>query len=137
MSEMGGRMSGPIVFISRNRVKARKLEEFERFFRATVEPLRADKPGTVAFLAYLSDDGSEVSIVHVFPDADAMDSHMQGAAERAKAGYELIESAGIEVYGTPSEGVVQMIERIAGSGLPVNLRSRQLGGYLRLPAAGT
>lgn len=128
-------MSEPIVFISRNKVKEGKLEEFKRFYRAGAELLEAEKPGTVAFLAYVSDDGAEVSIVHVFPDADAMDRHMQGAAERAKEAYQFIESAGIDIYGTPNEGVLQMMKQIAGSGLPVSVRRRHLGGYLRLAAS--
>ena len=79
-------MPEPIVFISRNRVKESKLEEFKLVYRAGAERLRREKPGTVAFLAYASDDGAEVSIVHVFPDADAMDRHMEGVAERSKEG---------------------------------------------------
>lgn len=127
-------MSEPIVFISRNRVKEGKLDEFKRSYRAGAEALKREKPGTVAFLAYVSDDGAEVSIVHVFRDADAMDRHMQGAAERAKEAYQFIESAGIDIYGMPNEGVLQMMEQIAGSGLPVSVRPQHLGGYLRLPA---
>jgi quinol monooxygenase YgiN len=128
------RMSEPIVFISRGRVKQGKLEEFKRFYREGAEGLKREKPGTVAFLAYVSDDGAEVSIVHVFPDAEAMDRHMQGVSERAKEAYQFIESAGMEIYGTPNDGVLQMMRQIAGSGLPISVRPQHLGGYLRLTA---
>ncbi len=124
-------MSEPIVFMSRNRVKAGKLEEFKMLYRAGVEKLGREKPGTVAFLAYASDDGDEVSIVHVFPDADAMDRHMEGVAERSQEAFQFIESAGFDIYGAPSDRVLQMMKQ---SGVPLSVRPQLLGGYLRLVA---
>ena len=70
----------------------------------------------MAFLAYASDDGAEVSIFHVFPDADAMDHHMQGVVERSKEAFQFIESAGFEICGAPSDDVLQMMKQIADSG---------------------
>jgi quinol monooxygenase YgiN len=125
-------MSGPIVFISRNRVKRGKLQEFELYYRMGAEKLGREKPGTVAFLAYASDDGAEVSIFHVFPNAEAMDHHMQGVVERSKEAFQFIESAGFEIYGAPSDDVLQMMKQIADSGLPVRIHSRLVGGYLHL-----
>ena len=124
-------MSEPIVFMSRNRVKAGKLEEFKMLYRAGVEKFGREKPGTVAFLAYASDDGDEVSIVHVFPDADAMDRHMEGVAERSQEAFQFIESAGFDIYGAPSDRVLQMMKQ---SGVPLSVRPQLLGGYLRLVA---
>lgn len=121
-------MSRAIVSISRNRIKAGKLEDFKQFFRQGTPGIEADKPGTVAFLAYLNDEGSEVSIVHVFPDAAAMDRHLEGAAERARAAYEFMQPISMEVYGTPSDGVLGMMKQIAGTGVTVSIRPHHLGG---------
>jgi quinol monooxygenase YgiN len=127
-------LSEPIVFISRSRVKEGKLEEFERFFRAGSEKLKGEKPGTVAFLTYASDSGDEVTIVHLFPNAEAMERHMEGVAERSKEAFQFIESAGFDVYGAPNDGVLEMMKQIASSGIPVKVRPHVLGGYLRLAA---
>ncbi len=130
-------MSEPIVFISRNRVKESKLEEFKLQYRAGAEKLGREKPGTVVFLAYASDDGAEVSIFHVFPDADAMDHHMQGVVERSKEAFQFIGSAGFEIYGAPSDDVLQMMKQIADSGPPVRIDPQLLGGYLHLTAGSS
>lgn len=124
-------MGAPVVFISRNRVKEGKLEGFKKAYQETSERLKLDKPGTVAFLAYLGDDGAEVSIIHLFPDADAMDRHLEGVAERTKLAYEFIESAGMEIYGKLNDAALQTFKQIAESGLPVTFRPDFLGGYLR------
>lgn len=109
-------MSEPIVFISQSRVKEGKLDGFERYFREGAKLLEAEKPRTLVFLAYLNEGGSRVTIVHVFADADSMDLHMQGVADRAKAAFEFIESEGLEVYGNPSDRVLETMRRVATSG---------------------
>ncbi|HYU81616.1 MAG TPA: antibiotic biosynthesis monooxygenase [Candidatus Polarisedimenticolia bacterium] len=124
-------MGAPVVFISRNRVKEGKLEGFRKACQDTSERLNRDKPGTVAFLAYVSDDGAEVSIIHLFPDADAMDRHLDGVAERTQLAYEFIESAGMEIYGKLNDAALQTFKQIAESGLPVTFRRDFIGGYLR------
>jgi len=129
-------MSEPIVFISHSTVKDGQLEDLKDFLRAGTTVLEAEKPGTVAFLAYLGEEGSELSIVHVFPDADAMDLHLQGVDERAGAADEFIQTQGYEIYGTPSETVLATMRRYASSeGVPLTVRPDHAGGYLR-PLAG-
>ena len=120
-------MSEPIVFISKFEVKEGKLEALREFFRTGVPELERDKPGTVAFLPFLSEDGSELAIVHVFPDADAFDRHVVGAEERSEAAYEFIEPVGLELFGSPSGPVRQMLSQGATSFLPVFVQ-----GFLRL-----
>ena len=90
-------MSGPIVFISHNAVKEGKLEGFRDAFGVVAEALDAEKPGTVVFLAFADEDGSEVSVVHVFPDADAMGRHLEGVQERMGTALEFIQTRGYEI----------------------------------------
>jgi uncharacterized protein YkuJ len=125
-------MSEPIVFISNQRIKEGKLDEYKQSYRENIGIIKADKPGTVAHLAYINEDGSEVSMVHVFPDAESMDLHMQGVGERAKKAFEFMEIISYEIYGRPSDTVLEMMQQIAGSGVVLNLKLQHMGGYLRL-----
>jgi quinol monooxygenase YgiN len=76
-------MAGPIVFISHQRVKPGRFEAFAAFFVEGSKAIERDKPGTLVFLAFTDPERGETRIVHVFPDAEAMDRHTQGAAERS------------------------------------------------------
>lgn len=126
-------MSDQIVFISRHKIKEGKLEGFRRYYRQGVEVMKDEKPRTVGFLAYVDEQGEEVSIVHVFPDQEAMDLHMQGVAERSEGAYEFLEPQGFEIYGQPSEGVLEMmIQSAEMRGMSLDLKPDRLGGYLRL-----
>ncbi len=75
-------MSASIVFISHFRVKPDKLKPFQDLVRTVTQQLEAERPRTLAYLFYLSPDASEVTIVHVFPDAEAMDHHGEGPEEK-------------------------------------------------------
>jgi quinol monooxygenase YgiN len=126
-------MPGPIVFISHNTVKAGMLEGFRNAFGQVAQALGAEKPGTVVFLAFAADDGSEVSVVHVFPDADAMGQHLQGVQERTGMAVEFIQTKGYEIYGAPSEPVLEAMRGFADAeGVPLHVQSDHVGGYLRL-----
>ena len=124
-------MTNPIVFISRNRIKSGMLEEFRRHYRDSVPPTEAGKPGTLAQVAYLNEEATEVTIVRLFPDAEALDLQLQGAGERSKRTYQFIEPASVEIYGTPGEVTVETMKRIAGSGIDVSIFPQFIGGFIR------
>jgi hypothetical protein len=125
-------MTQPIVFISRNRIKEDRLEEFDMFFRGPVPVINYGDPGTVALLSYLSEDGRELHIVHVFPHADAFDTHLNGAEERAKMAGHYLESLAWEIYGTLSEEALRGLRaQAAEKGVDIVVYPDNFGGYLR------
>ena len=125
-------MSDPIVFISRSRVRDGKLDGLRAFLAEGAPMLQADKPLTLAFLPYLSDDATELAIVHVFADAHAFDVHLEGVMERSSAAEEFIETIGYEIYGRPSAPVLEMMRGAAGrAGVALRLDPDVLPGFLR------
>jgi hypothetical protein len=124
-------MSEPIVFISRNKVKEGKIDEFRKHYRDSIPPIVADKPGTLAQLTYENEEASEVTIVRLFPSADALDLQIQGADERSKKTYQFIEPISIEIFGIPNPATLEMMKKIAGSGVIVRISPNYLGGFIR------
>lgn len=125
-------MDEPIVFISHFRIKADQLDAFRTYFQEGAARLQAEKPRTVAFLAYADEAGTRASIVHVFPDAVAMDLHFEGAAERSRAAYEFMEPDGWEIYGVPSTAALAMMQQGAAlAGVTLTLQPGGIGGFLR------
>jgi quinol monooxygenase YgiN len=124
-------MSEPIVFIIRNKIKEGRAEEFRRHYDASIPPIMAAKPGTLAQLAYENEEGTEVTIVRFFPNADALDHQIQGADERSKKTYEYIEPTGIEIFGTPNPATLEKMKKIGGSGVVVSIYPNYSGGFMR------
>jgi hypothetical protein len=130
-------MSEPIVFISKQRVKEGKLEGYKQYYRQVAEQAKTNKPGTVAHLAYLNEEGTELSIIHIFPDAEAMELHMKGVDELAKKAYEYVEMLSFEIYGRPADTLLERMMQIVGSGITLNIRPQLIGGYIRFKAGQT
>ncbi len=126
-------MAKSIVFISRHRIKAGKLEELRQLIPQMLPMIKADKPRTVLFQSYLSEDGTEVSFVHVFPDAEAMDLHLEGAEQRSAAAYEFFQPLAFTIYGWPSQQAIDTMSREAEQlKAELTLLPHSLGGFIRL-----
>ncbi len=48
------------------------------------EQIHANKPGTVAFLQYINEEGTELSIIHVFPDFGFIRPACQGSRRKSE-----------------------------------------------------
>jgi hypothetical protein len=90
----------------------------------------------IAFNEYASEDGTEVGVVQVHPDAESMEFHMEVVSERAARAYAetLEETTSIAVYGKPSDAVLAMLSRQAGAGVPMVVKRHHLGGSRARPS---
>lgn len=126
-------VSGPFIFIATNRLKPGKLDDERARVPGLVEFIEANEPQLLAFNEYADDEGTEVAVVQVHPDADSMAFHMEVVAERAATAYaETVEATtNIQVFGTPSNAVLDMLRRQAGAGVPLRVMPVHLGGFVR------
>jgi len=126
-------MSGPFIFIATNRLKPGKLDEERARVPGLVDFIKANEPQLIAFNEYINEEGTEVAVVQVHPDAESMAFHMEVVAERAAAAYaETVDATtGVQVFGTPSNTVVEMLRRQAGAGIPLIVKPHHLGGFTR------
>ena len=92
-------MAKPVVFVSHFTVNEGALDALRRYTEETTQELERAKPRTGVFVAFISDDLTRASFIHVFSDADSMDAHVQGAEERSMAGSEVFKPGGWEIYG--------------------------------------
>jgi hypothetical protein len=122
----------PVVFVSHFTVKPGHGGALRQMWDSVAAELEATRPRTAAYLAYLDETGDRFSIVHVFPDADAMALHAVGAGERSRAAFEHFTPAGWEIYGSPNEAELGMIrEGARAAGVALSVEPEALGGFLR------
>jgi hypothetical protein len=126
-------MAGPFIFIATNRLKAGKLEAERRRVPGLVEFIEANEPRLIAFNEYVNDEGTEVAVVQVHPDADSFEFHMGAVRERAARAYDetLDATTGIQVFGAPTESIFEMLRRSAGGGVQFTVKQHHLGGFIR------
>jgi hypothetical protein len=126
-------LSGPFIFIATNRLKPGKFADERKRVPGLVDFVEENEPRVIAFNEYASDDGTEVAVVQIHPDADSMESHLEIVAERAAAAYAetVAETTSIQVFGAPGDAVLDVLARQAGAGVSLTLKPFHLGGFTR------
>lgn len=124
-------MAGPFIFIATNRLKTGKLEAESRRVPGLVDFIKSSEPRLIAFNEYANDEGTDVAVVQVHPDADSFEFHMGVVQERASQAYgeTLDATTSIQVFGTPTETILEMLRRSAGSGVQYSVKQLHLGGF--------
>src|SRR3954452_24594578 len=114
-------MSGPFIFIATNRLKQGKLDSEMKRLPDLIDFIEANEPPLIAFNEYADEDGSEVAVVQVHPDADSMEFHMDVVGERAARAYaEPLQAwTEIEGFGPQSAAILSMLRQQAGAGIPL------------------
>jgi hypothetical protein len=123
-------MSEPIVFIAHQKIKDGKIDSYKQNFVDVVKFIQPNKPNTLVFLNYLSDNDSDATLIQVYASPEAMEQHVQGLGE-VRRSYESMDIVGFEIYGNPSEATLTMMTSLAKSGIPVKISRRFNGGYIR------
>jgi hypothetical protein len=78
---------GPLIFIATNRLKPGALAAERERVPELAAYLEDQEPRLIAFNEYANDDGTEVTVVQVHPDADSMAFHLDVVRERAARAY--------------------------------------------------
>jgi hypothetical protein len=116
-------------------VRAGALPELKGAIEELVEFLDPNVPRLIAYNVYFSDDGSQMTVVHLHPDSASLEQHLEvgGPAFRRFAG--LLTLSSIRVYGEPSEKVRKQLQDKADllGCTDVSVHSRH-AGFVRLPA---
>jgi hypothetical protein len=111
-------MSGPFIFIATNRLKEGKLEDERKRVPELCGFIEANEPRVIAFNEYAIEDGTEVGVVQVHPDAESMEFHMRPSLSGRSAPYAdtLDARTSIQVYGGTERRGSRDVEATGGIG---------------------
>jgi hypothetical protein len=132
-------MAGPFIFVATNRLKPGKFDLERARVPGLVEFIETAEPRLLAFHEYANAEGTEVAVVQVHPDTDSFEFHMNAVRERASKAYDetLDATTGIEVFGSPTPRIMEMLRQAAGSGVEYRVQLHHLGGFTRAGAGAS
>jgi hypothetical protein len=122
-------MPTPFVLITTHEVPLGRLAEVVDLSSRYEQRVRAEEPALRAFHAYLSEDGSRLSLVHVLADTAAAEHHLGVAAPFITAAQDVLRTVRVDAYGEPGPRLQGALDRNAEGGTPVYVQSRVLGGF--------
>ena len=75
-----------------------------------------------------------MTVVQVHQDAASMEFHMGVVGERAAQAHAetLDATTQVQVFGAPSDAVVEILRVQAGAGVPLSVHAEHLGGFTRI-----
>jgi hypothetical protein len=126
-------MGQPIVFIFKLRVREGRVDDLKRYLREINDFVEANEPRISMYRQFIDEAGSEMTDVQIHPDSESMEFHMQVAGAKIGEAFEYVETKSVEVCGTLSDALLHHMRQVAGSGVPVSIKS-SLGGFDRLRA---
>jgi quinol monooxygenase YgiN len=130
-------MAAPFIVVRTFTIREGKREGFEQFLREFFKIIEANESRLLAINADVNEDGTEVTFVHVHPDAASMELHEKvdhEHTERARSQF-LDATTSLQVYGKPTDVILEKAKQLAETGIPLSVKPEHLGGFTRL--AGT
>ena len=112
-------MSQPLVYVDTSDVRKGALEELKRASRELAEFVEENEPKLTSYSVYFSDDGGQVSFVHIHADSASLDYHLDVAGPRFGRFADLLTLRSIHIYGEASEKAITQLRdkvRLLGAG---------------------
>ena len=91
------------MYVDISEVREGALEELKPAMKELVDFVEANEPRIIAYNVYLSDDGTRMTVVHVHPDSESMEYHLEVAGPVFRRFVELVTLSSIHIYGDPSD----------------------------------
>ena len=131
-------MAQPLVYVDISDVRAGALEELKGGIGELAGFIEANVPSVLAYSIYLSDDGTEMTVVHVHADAASLERHLEIGGPVFRKFADLLTLRAIHLYGEPSERALERLQakaRDLGSGKVVV--HQPAAGFSRLGSSAT
>jgi NAD(P)-dependent dehydrogenase (short-subunit alcohol dehydrogenase family) len=125
--------SAPLIFVATNRLKAGQLDAERRRVPGLVQFIEQNEPRLIGFNEYVNDDGTEVTVVQVHPDAASMQRHLSIIGERAAQAYAetLDATLAIQIFGPVDPQMLATMRSQTGDGVVLTVATEHLGGFTR------
>lgn len=99
-------MSDSILFVGTYDIPPGGVDSFYGQVAAMNDVVRGTEPRVVFIGHYVNEDGTEGTSIHLHPDAESFDFHMETATKAISAGTRTVRVKRIEFYGKPSDTVL-------------------------------
>ena len=106
-------ISDPIVFVDSSEIREGQARRVPRGIAELAEFVEANEANPIAYHVYFSTDGRRMTVVQIHPDSASMEHHMELAAPIFAKLAHLVELQTVDIYGTPSERVIDQLRRKA------------------------
>ena len=106
-------MSEPLIVLDTSEIREGKREELERGIAELAAFVETNETDPISYQVFFGESGRVMTILQVHPDSASMERHMELAGPVFARFADLLVLRTIDVYGSPSEKVVEQLRRKA------------------------
>jgi quinol monooxygenase YgiN len=113
-------MSDAIVYVDTSDVREGALEELRAGMKELVDFVEANEPRIISYNVYFNEEGTRMTVMHVHPDAESVEYHLEVAGPIFRRFVELVTLTSTHIYGRPSDKVLKQADekvRLLGRGV--------------------
>jgi hypothetical protein len=100
-----------LVVIDRSRIRTGKIEDLKTAVESLAEFVSEHERRPFAYHVYFDADETRMTVLQVHPDSASMEEHMRIAATEFPGFADLLELESMEVFGTPSRTLLELLLR--------------------------
>jgi hypothetical protein len=108
-------MAEAIVYVDTSDVREGAIEDLKTAIKELVDFVDENEPRIIAYNVYLSDDGTQINVVHMHPDSASLEYHMEVAGPMFRNFADLVTLKSIVIFGRPSEKLLRQLHEKARS----------------------
>jgi hypothetical protein len=104
-------MSEPIVSIDTSQIREGKLDDLKEAVVELVAFVESNEPRPIIYAIYFDEAATRMTVAQVHPDSESMEYHMTVAGPAFAGFSELVTLSTLDVYGEPSEALLEQLRR--------------------------
>jgi hypothetical protein len=122
-------MGEPLIVVDTSEIREGKREELQRGIAELAAFVETNETDPISYLVFFGQDGHLMTVLQVPPNSASMERHMELAGPVFARFADLVSLRTVEIYGSPSEKVVELLRRKAEllGTAPVTVHDRQAG----------
>lgn len=124
-----------IVYVDHSHIHEGRLAELKDGIRRVVDAINELEPQLITYGFHIDEARSHMTVTAVHPDSASLELHMEVGRELFRSLSEMITLEGIEVYGTISDRVRELLQRkVAMLGAGEVVVTERFAGFARSTA---
>jgi antibiotic biosynthesis monooxygenase len=104
-----------LVYVDNSEVREGALDQIEEAIEELARFIEANVPHVLAYNVYLSEDGGQMTVVHVHADPSSLDEHLETGGPVFRRFADLLTLKSIHVYGEPSAKAMGLLREKASA----------------------
>ena len=124
-------MSGPFIIKTVSRIHPGQVSAYRPLAEEICQLAEEREPRLHAFHIYVTEDETSEVVIHIHPDAESMEHHLQVLGEKVRATGEFTDFESLEIYGELNDALREWLPYVT-EGIEFTHHSVHWGGFSRL-----